>query len=696
MKWLLALFLVLLSSVAFAQLTQSASYTIGKFHLGSAGNVGASATFDIRSTTTYEQGSNPTGTSATFLANSGWYDLLKNVSIIVNKTDTPDPIGATGILNYTINVTNIGPGTAFNVIVTDTFPSEVSFVNASPTPTSGNNVFNLGNLAENESRSINITTQVANNIFNTIVINNSVNVSFISSTGLLRTAFATENTTVTAAEPNVSVIKNDTIDPVNVSQNITYEIIVNNSGPGNASNVTIVDILPAEVSFINASPQPDTGTNTTFTIGNLGANNSASVNITVVVSNSTADLTIITNQVNVSFRNSTGANLSTSTNETTTIRNPSATNVTVAKSDSTDPVTPGSTFTYAITVTAAQGTAENVVVNDSLPTTVSFVSSAPAIDAGSNLSFSVGNITQGDSVIINITAQLLSNATGGSVFTNVVNVSFTNFSGSILNVSTTESTTVATAATTTPSVPGRTGGSAGRSFTPSVINPPSVVQEEQVAVEIEERAEKSEQVKVKEPTYESPDVTANVVAETADPDRPRSAVVRVVKKAAAPVLIFVLASALVVLGLFAFILMKPRRPRKKPSKQSKNDLDALHRMGFKIKGHTPAPVEKKKVVKKEKTSDVDKLKKMGFKVKGVQKHKPKSEKTHVRVARAYQKEEPKVKHELKKIASSPEHKEVEQVVQKLFKPKKVKIEAKKPAKYKKGEMLRKLKEVYNG
>src|SRR5215207_1952833 len=50
----------------------------------------------------------------------------------IAKTDSPDPVFTGGALTYSIQVTNAGPGTATDVVVTDNLPKGVSFISAEP------------------------------------------------------------------------------------------------------------------------------------------------------------------------------------------------------------------------------------------------------------------------------------------------------------------------------------------------------------------------------------------------------------------------------------------------------------------------------------------------------------------------------------------------------------------------------------
>ncbi len=93
--------------------------------------------------------------------------------------------------------------------------------------------------------------------------------------------------TVTETAPasaDVSVTKSDAPDPVLVGQELTYTIVVQNSGPDPAENVTVSDTLPATVSFVSASSTQGTcsGTATvSCTIGTLASGASATVTIKV-------------------------------------------------------------------------------------------------------------------------------------------------------------------------------------------------------------------------------------------------------------------------------------------------------------------------------------------------------------------------------------------------------------------------------
>jgi hypothetical protein len=228
-----------------------------------------------------------------------------NVSVI--KTDSPDPVNASSNLSYVINVTSTGSGTAFNVTVNDTYPNEVIFLAAQPTPVSGtNNTFVLGNLTPNQSILINITVLVQN-ISNGAVINNTANVTFRNLTGVLLNVSATANTTVRAPAPLVTVFREQP-DGVGVSTVINVRFVVWNNESGlNITAATLTDDYPPGWQVVGLpSGATDNGNNVTFTLGPISTDGLVTVNYSIR-SNDSTKVDTFSAYANFTF---SGANLS--------------------------------------------------------------------------------------------------------------------------------------------------------------------------------------------------------------------------------------------------------------------------------------------------------------------------------------------------------------------------------------------------
>jgi uncharacterized repeat protein (TIGR01451 family) len=101
-----------------------------------------------------------------------WFDLptctpaptptpTPKTDITLVKTDDPDPVERGGVLTYSITVSNISDTDAENVIVTDTLPSDVTLVSATPTQGSCTaNVCSLGLIKAGEAAGISVVVTV--------------------------------------------------------------------------------------------------------------------------------------------------------------------------------------------------------------------------------------------------------------------------------------------------------------------------------------------------------------------------------------------------------------------------------------------------------------------------------------------------------------------------------------------------------
>jgi uncharacterized repeat protein (TIGR01451 family) len=207
-------------------------------------------------------------------------DVDPVADLALTKTDSPDPVLAGANLTYTLTVTNNGPLDATGVTITDTLPGGVSFVSAGTgcTNDSGTVTCAIGALANvaSASRTIVVTPTAANP-----ALTNTATAS--AATHDPNTA-NNSDTAVTDVNPaaDLSLTKTDAPDPVPVGNELTYTLTVTNSGPSDASGVTISDPLPAGVGFVSAGTGCTEASGTvTCTMGDLANGASASRTITV-------------------------------------------------------------------------------------------------------------------------------------------------------------------------------------------------------------------------------------------------------------------------------------------------------------------------------------------------------------------------------------------------------------------------------
>ena len=126
--------------------------------------------------------------------------------LVVTQVDSPDPVLVENRLTYTVTVDNNGPSSAPEVVVTDTLPTDVTFVSATPNQgscshTSGTVTCNLGTLADGASATVTILV-----IPSTLgALSNTVNVT----SGITYSDLATNSTAATTTSepvPGLSLV----------------------------------------------------------------------------------------------------------------------------------------------------------------------------------------------------------------------------------------------------------------------------------------------------------------------------------------------------------------------------------------------------------------------------------------------------------------------------------------------------------
>jgi uncharacterized repeat protein (TIGR01451 family) len=210
-------------------------------------------------------------------------EAVGSADVSITKTDSPDPVIAGTELSYTVHVTNDGPSTADDVVVTDTLPDGTGFVSgvdlngidicAFLQPNQA--VCDLGTLQPGETVTIIITVAVHPSVPDgTNLVNTAVVTSSTTDPNLANNTATAETAVITEAE--LWIDKTGVAQTGNPAPVVVYTIVVHNDsgcefdaqstpsptcgagGPSDAQDVTVVDNLPldskkAVVQFI--SPQ---------------------------------------------------------------------------------------------------------------------------------------------------------------------------------------------------------------------------------------------------------------------------------------------------------------------------------------------------------------------------------------------------------------------------------------------------------
>ena len=348
------------------------------------------------------------GESKTFKVNATvvGYGNVTNTVIVGNKTFnknvTVPEINPNKTVNneipnfgdnvtYTVRVTNDGIADANNVVVCDILGKGLKFLNAD-----GNFTYDektgtitwIVDLAKGETKTFNVNVTVLSygDLSNKVVVGNKTVI---------------KNITV----PEINPGKEINIEVPNFGDNVTYTVIVNNTGKVNATNVVVADKLGEGLVFVSAS---DGGvynetTRTITWIINLTAGETKYLYVNTTVS----AYGNITNSVIVGNK--------------TFNKNVTVPEIIPVKEVNSSDIHIGDEITYTIAVSNPGKTnATNIVIKDVLPEGLKFInaSNGGVYDPATGIITWIVNITANSTVDLTVVA----NVTKSGNITNTVNV----------------------------------------------------------------------------------------------------------------------------------------------------------------------------------------------------------------------------------------------------------------------------------
>jgi uncharacterized repeat protein (TIGR01451 family) len=330
---------------------------------------------------------------------SGAY--CSGADLAVTNAGTPNPVlagpGPGNVITYTQSVTNNGPFGALNAAFSEVIPANTTFQSLSfpggsgwtcATPTvGGTGTISCTNPDFANAASTTFTVGVAVNtgVAAGTVVTDVVNATSGTNDPNLANNSATVQTTVgLSTTADLSITNTDTPNPVIAGNNITYTVVVTNNGAAAAATVAFSEAIPANTTFVSATPSPTTGWTCSVVSGTLTCSNatlasgsSATFTVVLTVNSSTASGTVITDTANVSSTTTDPNPNNNSAAATDVVATAGQADLSVTSSASPNPVTDGNNITYTQTVTnngpSASGTA---TFTDSIPAGTSFVSFA--------------------------------------------------------------------------------------------------------------------------------------------------------------------------------------------------------------------------------------------------------------------------------------------------------------------------------
>jgi uncharacterized repeat protein (TIGR01451 family) len=195
----------------------------------------------------------------------------QQADLVVSKTVNDATPNVNDNVTFTITVENLGPSAAQSVSLTDTLPTGLQFVSATPsTGTFSGGVWTLGTVAANASPTLTLVAKVLAPSSGPVSPQQN-SATATSTTPDPDTDNNTGTSTVTPKQADLGIFKTVNNKEPSIGETIEYTLTVNNLGTDTATNVRVQDSLPAGLTFVSATPSVggyDAGTGA-WTVGTV-------------------------------------------------------------------------------------------------------------------------------------------------------------------------------------------------------------------------------------------------------------------------------------------------------------------------------------------------------------------------------------------------------------------------------------------
>ncbi len=283
-------------------------------------------------------------------------------------------------ITYTITIENTGTGKATDIIIKDTIPDYTTFVSASKPYSSvvgRTYIWEIDEVCGGCSVSFTITVEVDAATPDETVLGNRVTLDYSDANG---NPYPQESdyVEVTVTAPIMTITKTADVTTADPGDEITYTLYYENTGTGDATNVEIVDIIPADTTVVSASPTwtSSSGDKYTWDVGTVSAGGSGTITLVVQVDVGIDDGIVLTNYVSLYYEDANGNPYPTETDHVeVTVTAPI---MTITKTADVTTADPGDEITYALEYeNTGTGEATDVYIKDTIPADTEYVSSNP-------------------------------------------------------------------------------------------------------------------------------------------------------------------------------------------------------------------------------------------------------------------------------------------------------------------------------
>ncbi len=201
-------------------------------------------------------------------------------AVTKSADDTTPQEGQT--VTFTVTAANSGTGDANGVTVTDLLPAGLTFVSSNPSQgsyISGSGLWTVGTVAAGGSATLQIVATVDVGTAGSTITNTATLTT--SSPADATPGNNSGSASLDVGQPDLSITKTASSNQVQAGFPVTFTIVVTNSGDGDATSVTVTDVLPPGLTYVSSNASQgsyDSGTGV-WTVGAVAAGGNATLQI---------------------------------------------------------------------------------------------------------------------------------------------------------------------------------------------------------------------------------------------------------------------------------------------------------------------------------------------------------------------------------------------------------------------------------